>query len=223
MHRGPTPDAHPADAAVVVPVKAFTHAKVRLAPALEPVTRAELARTMAARVLRAARPLPVVVVCDDDEVRAWAKRQGADALWTPGLGLNGAVEAGVAHVERQGMARAIVAHADLPLATELAWLAAFDGVTLVPDRHGDGTNVLCVPVGAGFRFSYGAGSFASHRAEAVRLGLAARLVHDEQLSWDIDLPADLALPPHLHLPVDVAGLLIARDSSDEVSPTAEVP
>jgi len=225
MHRGPTPDALPVSAAVVVPVKAFTLAKVRLAPALEPVTRAELARTMAARVLRAAGSLPVVVVCDDDEVRAWAKRQGAEALWTPGLGLNGAVEAGVAHVERGGAARAIVAHADLPLATELAWLAAFDGVTLVPDRHRDGTNVLCVPVGAGFRFAYGAGSFASHRAEAARLGLAARLVPDEPLGWDIDLPADLVVPPHLHLPVDVAGLLTVREPATEVAdiaPTAEV-
>ena len=33
----------------------------------------------------------------------------------------------------------IVAHGDLPRATDLARCADFDGVTLVPDRHGDGT------------------------------------------------------------------------------------
>jgi 2-phospho-L-lactate guanylyltransferase len=207
MQHGPTPDARPVAVAVVVPVKAFSQAKLRLAPRLEPVTRAELARAMAARVLRAARPLPTLVVCDDEEVRAWTERQGAEALWTPGLGLNGAVEAGIAHLSRRGVARAIVAHADLPLATELAWLAAFDGVTLVPDRHVDGTNVACVPTGAGFTFAYGAGSFASHRAEAARLGLAVRLVPDERLGWDIDVAADLDLPPSLPLPGDVAGLL----------------
>lgn len=218
MQPGPTPDTRPASAAVIVPVKAFSAAKLRLALTLEPATRAELARAMAARVLRAARPLPTLVVCDDEEVRAWTERQGAEALWTPGLGLNGAVEAGIAHLVRRGVARAIVAHADLPLATELAWLASFDGITLVPDRHRDGTNVACVPTGAGFRFAYGAASFASHRAEAARLGFAVRLVPDVPLGWDIDVPADLELPPPLRLPGDVAGLLTAVEAIP-----AEVP
>lgn len=227
MDDGPRPDMRPVSAAVVVPIKAFTQAKLRLAPSLEPATRAELARAMAARVLRAARPLPALVVCDDEEVRAWAERQGAEALWTPDLGLNGAVEAGVAHLGRRGIERAIVAHADLPLATELAWLAAFSGVTLVPDRHLDGTNVACVPTTAGFEFTYGAGSFARHRAEAVRLGLAARLVDDACLGWDVDVPADLGLPPDLVLPRDVAALLPASpapagDPDPEPAP-AEVP
>jgi 2-phospho-L-lactate guanylyltransferase len=208
----------PVSAAVVVPVKAFNQAKVRLSPTLEPATRAELARTMAARVLRAARPLPALVVCDDEEVRAWAERQGAEAVWTPGLGLNGAVEAGIAHLARRGIERAVVAHADLPLAAELAPLAAFDGVTLVPDRHRDGTNVACVPTDVGFRFAYGPGSFRAHRAEAARLGLTARLVADERLGWDLDVPADLDLPDHLRLPADVAGLLIVTPS-----PPAEAP
>src|SRR5690606_32360512 len=113
---------------------------------------------------RAARPLPVHVVCDDDEVRAWAQRQGAEVVWTPGLGLNGAVAAGVAHLAQRGIQQAVVVHADLPLATDLAWLADFDGATLVPDRHGDGTNAACVPTGVGFTFAYGAVSFARHRA-----------------------------------------------------------
>jgi 2-phospho-L-lactate guanylyltransferase len=221
----------PVSAAVVVPIKAFTEAKLRLAPSLEPATRAELARAMAARVLRAARPLPTLVVCDDEEVRAWAERQGAEALWTPDLGLNGAVEAGVAHLARRGIERALVAHADLPLATELAWLASFPDVTLVPDRHLDGTNVACVPTVAGFEFTYGAGSFARHRAEAARLGLAARLVADARLGWDVDLPADLDLPPDLILPRDVAALLpgapsptgaATGDPESEPAP-AEVP
>lgn len=218
MRDGPTPDLAPVTAAVVVPVKAFSDAKVRLSGVLEPAVRAELARTMAARVLRAARPLPALVVCDDEEVRAWAERQGAEALWTAGLGLNGAVEAGVAHLARRDVARAVVVHADLPLAAELPWLAQFDGVTLVPDRHRDGTNAACVPTGIGFRFAYGPGSFGAHRAEAARLGLAARLVADERLGWDVDVAADLQPPPHLQLPADVAALLAPRSSP--VAPVA---
>lgn len=208
-----TPRSGAAGAAVLVPVKAFAQAKLRLAPALEPAARAELARAMAARVLRAAHPLPVSVVCDDEEVRAWAERQGAEAIWTPGLGLNGAVEAGVAHLARRGVAHAIVAHADLPMATDLTWLVTDGAVTLVPDRHRDGTNVAAVPTDAGFRFAYGAASFAHHRTEAAQLGLAVRLVPDAPLGWDIDLPADLELPDDLRLPSDIAALLAAAEAA----------
>lgn len=181
-------------AAVVVPVKAFAEAKVRLAGALGPGDRATLARRMADVVVAAAAPLPVLVVCDDPEVREWAEGAGARVVWCPGRGLNGAVSDGVAALRADGVAIAIVAHADLPLASRLAWVADFPGVTLVPDRRADGTNVAAVPTDAGFRFSYGAGSFARHRAEAARLGLPARLVQDPQLGWDVDLPADLAWP-----------------------------
>ncbi len=51
--------------AVLVPVKAFGQAKLRLAPALSPPERAALAREMATRVVRSAGRLPVAVVCDD--------------------------------------------------------------------------------------------------------------------------------------------------------------
>ena len=184
----------PTSAAVVVPVKAFTSAKVRLAGALDPLERADLARRMGEVVLAAADPLPAVVVCDDDEVRAWAQRAGARVVWCPGRGLNGAVADGVAALRADGVAMAVVAHADLPLATRLDWVAEFPGVTLVPDRRLDGTNVLAVPTEAGFRFAYGAGSFARHRAEAQARGLPARIVRDDRLAWDVDLPGDLAWP-----------------------------
>jgi 2-phospho-L-lactate guanylyltransferase len=181
-------------AAVLVPVKAFSQAKRRLADVLDAPARADLARSMAATVLTAARPLPVSVVCDDDEVRAWAEALGVGTIWTPGLGLNGAVEAGVEVMADAGFDQVIVAHADLPLAVELGWLADAPGVTLVPDRHHDGTNVACVPSGVGFRFAYGPGSCAQHATEAGRLGLALRVVEDQRLGWDVDLPDDLRLP-----------------------------
>lgn len=180
-------------AVVLVPVKSFGQAKLRLAPALPADQRADLARDMAAKVLAAAAPLDVWVVCDDDEVAAWAQALGAAVLLRPGRGLNGAVADGVEHLAGEGFAQVIVAHADLPLATTLGWLADFDGVTLVPDRHDDGTNVACVPAAAGFTFAYGAGSFARHRAEAERLGLALRIERDVPLGWDVDVPADLSV------------------------------
>jgi len=184
---------------VLVPVKAFGEAKRRLSPSVGAEARAALARVMADRVLDAARPLPVAVVCDDPGVARWAHQHGAMVLPEPGRGLNGAVQAGVRRLARAGAAEVMVAHADLPLARGLSRLSGFDGVTLVPDRGEDGTNVLCLPAGTGFRFAYGPGSFARHRAEAGRLGLEVRVVRDPEFTWDVDepqdIPADLALPP----------------------------
>jgi len=176
---------------VLIPVKAFDTGKARLAPALDRAGRAELSRQMATRVLEAAAPLPVAVVCDDPEVARWAVEHGALALPEPGRGLNGAVEAGVSRLAAAGASEVLVAHADLPLAHGLARLAGFDGVTLVPDRRDDGTNVACVPARAGFGFAYGAGSFARHQDEAARLGLACRIVRHPDLAWDVDLPSDI--------------------------------
>ncbi len=176
---------------MLVPVKAFAHAKVRLAPALDEAARAELSRRMAERVLAAARPLPVAVVCDDPEVARWAAEHGATVISEPGRGLNGAVTIGVEQLAEAGYAQVIVAHADLPLARSFAWLADLDGITLVPDRHDDGTNVVCLPATCGFEFSYGTGSFARHVAAAVRLGLAPRVLREPSLGWDVDVPADL--------------------------------
>ena len=189
----------PADAVVVVPVKAFGLAKVRLSDVLDGDQRAALARAMAGRVVAAAAPLGVTVVCDDDGVADWARAAGAAVVWTPGLGLNGAVTAAVHRLAGAGVARAVVAHADLPFAADLAALAAAeaDEVVLVPDRRHDGTNVLSVPTASGFVFAYGAGSLDQHRAECARLGLRVRVVDAEHLGWDVDEPADLDVPAHL--------------------------
>jgi len=204
----------PALAQVVIPVKAFRLAKLRLADVLDPDLRSALARSMADHVIAVAAPLPVTVVCEDDEVASWATSAGAEVAWTPGLGLNGAVQEAVEHLRVRGVARVVVAHADLPFARELAVLtdADHDEVLLVPDRRRTGTNVLSVPTGAGFVFSYGAGSFTRHVAEAEARGLRHRVIDSEFLGWDVDEPDDLAVPAHLGegSPLVVDGLLGAR-------------
>jgi 2-phospho-L-lactate guanylyltransferase len=184
----------PSGTHVLVPIKSFRNAKVRLAGALPPAERAALAKRMADRVLAAAGSLPVAVVCDDVDVAGFAEERHAQVIWRPGLGLNAAVTAGFAQLAADGAVEVIVAHADLPLADDLGRLAGFAGVTLVPDRRDDGTNVVCVPTGLGFAFSYGPGSFERHRAEADRLRVPYRVLRDPRLGWDVDVPSDLELP-----------------------------
>ncbi len=182
----------------VLPVRAFQLGKVRLADDLSLAGRAELAAQMADTVRRAIGAWPLVVVTSAPEVMAWAQATAADhdthVILDPGS-LDAAAAAGVEYFEARGAARVVVVHADLPRARTLDAFARDAGqpvVTLVPCHRDDGTNVLSVPAGSGFRFAYGPSSFRRHLAEARRLGLATRVLRDPNLAFDVDLPSDLA-------------------------------
>ena len=181
---------------VLIPVKGFRLAKGRLAERLNEGERSELARSMAAQVVRAAGALPVRIVCDSDEVAAWTRAVDADVLWTEARGLNPAITEAVAALEAAAEpggspGHVLIAHADLPHAKTLEGLAEAGTVTIVPDRHLDGTNVMALPLGAGFEFHYGPGSFAAHCDEALRCGLDLRVRRVAALEFDVDTPADL--------------------------------
>ncbi|MFO7590814.1 MAG: 2-phospho-L-lactate guanylyltransferase [Acidimicrobiia bacterium] len=199
---GPTSDDAPghgdqvAAVGVVIPIRSFHGAKERLAERLSEVARADLARDLATRVVRAAAPLPVVVVSSAPEVRSWALDAGAEVLDDPGTGLDGAAAAGSDHLADRGFRRAIVAHADLPDAGPLAPLVEAAGprdVVLVPCHRDDGTNVCSIPLPRTFPFSYGPGSFLRHEATAHGLGLDVVVVRRVDLAFDVDVPADYDL------------------------------
>ena len=182
------------DAAVLIPLRSLRDGKLRLAEALDAHVRAQLIEHMAERVLEAAHELDAVVVYDDAAVKVWAIERGARAVRPPAPGLNEAVRFGVNHLRDLGYRRAIVAHADLPLAEDLRVLLTDTPVAIVPDRHGDGTNVMCVDLDLDFTFAYGPNSFANHVQIARNLGIEPRIVDAPDLAWDVDYPDDL--PEH---------------------------
>ncbi len=175
---------------VLVPIRSFDDAKSRLTDALDADERNGLARSMAATVIAAGRGLPVYVVTDDDSVAEWAAGEGASVIAPSVHGLNESVQAATRERADAGDTRVIIAHADLPLATDLT-IVTGPGVAIAPDRHGDGSNVLSVPTDVGFRFAYGLGSYEAHRCEAARCRLPVTVIHDSGLSLDVDHPDDL--------------------------------
>jgi 2-phospho-L-lactate guanylyltransferase len=182
------------DAAVLIPVKDFRQAKVRLAGVLSTEDRVRLAHWTAERVVAAAAPLPVFVACDDRAVANWAESVGATVLWRPSIGLNAAVQDGIAALAAAGIEHAIVAHSDLAVPARLERVVLTGGIVLVPDTRSDGTNVLAVPSRAGFEPSYGSQSFRRHLTHAFGLRLPVRVLRDAALALDIDTPDDLAHP-----------------------------
>lgn len=185
----------PPGTGVVIPIRAFTRGKSRLAERLGEPERAGLLQAMAERVVEAAAELPVVVVSGAPEVLAWASARGVEVLADPGS-LDAAATQGVEHHRARGLARVAVVHADLPLVETLAPLAEPGDApvaVLVPCHRNDGTPALSVPAGAGFRFSYGPGSFRRHVEEAHHRGLEVHELLDPQLRLDVDCVEDLDL------------------------------
>ncbi len=182
---------------MLVPVKRFRAAKGRLVGTLDNAQRARFARWMATGVLEAVRGLPTFVACDDDEVAEWAETNGANVIWGPGLGLNGAIDDGIQQLAAQGLDHVVVTHADLPRPDHLRLVARDGFVTLVPDRRRDGTNVMAFPTATPVAASYGAGSFSRHLTLALALaanGVGVEVRSDADLALDLDTPADLSHP-----------------------------
>jgi len=196
--QSPRSDQHVRDehTAVLIPLRSMERGKNRLGSALSDHERAELIRSMATTVVRAACGLDVIVVHDDPDVARWAEQLGATALAGDRPGLNNAVAQGLEHARSLGYERVIVAHADLPHAVDFRPLASIEGIAIVPDLVGDGTNVLSLPTDVAFDFAYGPDSFDHHRRNAEATGRPVQVIHDEALGFDVDHPEDLAILEH---------------------------
>lgn len=190
------------ETAVLIPIKSFRAAKARLTGAVSSERREALARFLAERVVRAAQPLPTFVACDDEDVAAWAEDLGASVLWGPGMGLNGAIDHGVATIAGKGAEHVIISHGDIPLAQDLRRVVKSGHVVLVPDRRRDGTNVLARPCTLDLPAAYGGGSFQAHLSSALLTGAPVTVRFDHRLSIDIDNAVDCRHPL-------VAGILSA--------------
>ena len=184
---------------VVIPVKAPGACKTRLAGVLGDAARRDLVATMLAHVAGVAGKAAGV----DEVLLLGPSHHGLSVtmrrLDDPGRGLNAALASAVRAAAGEGVDRLVFVSADLPLLAPVDIEALIDrpaGVAAIaPDRVGIGTNALSLPgsCASGFALRYGAGSFAAHVAEAVRLALDLVVVRSPGLALDIDLPADLAM------------------------------
>ncbi len=114
----------------------------------------------------------------------------------PGGGLNEALTAAALAARCRGAGRLLVVHADLPLlepeeVTALIEASQASGLAIAPDRHGQGTNALCLSWPPAIRFEFGPDSFRKHLAQAAARGLSPAVVRLPGLAFDVDEPDDL--------------------------------
>ena len=181
---------------VLIPCKNLDRGKSRLAACLSPRSRRALCEFFLCRTLdvatRALAPERVRVVTSDPRVAAIAAEYRAVAIPDGDAGLNGALARGRAQaLAEAGDCAGLILPIDLPLATPAALAGVADVPhAIVPDESGAGTNLLRLAPAAfrGFRFAFGAHSFAAHEANAREMGLDVRIVKDPLLMFDVDTP-----------------------------------
>jgi len=186
----------------VLPVKRFTAAKQRLAEGLEPWAREVLAEAMVRDVLTAlgrVRGLGgVIVVTNEPRAKAPALAAGADVIPDDAdAGQSPAAVAGVARASELGAERVLLVPGDCPALEPaevdelLAERQVPPAVTIVPDRHGTGTNGLLLTPSGVIAPAFGQGSFAHHSAAAEDVDARLAIREPASLLLDVDTSGDL--------------------------------
>jgi 2-phospho-L-lactate guanylyltransferase len=185
----------------ILPVKSFGAAKQRLAESLGAGSRQALAQAMFADVLGALRRTDeldeIVVITSDRAAESAARGHGVVVLAdTVQAGQSQAAEIGIRHALAHGFDRIALVPGDTPLVqpADLAGLLARSGpgVSVVPDRHGAGTNALVLTPPDAIEPSFGPDSRARHVALAGEAGVPVRVDEVAALALDVDTPDDLA-------------------------------
>jgi len=200
---------------VVIPTKALPAAKSRLLPGVgDPAAHRALVLAIRADTLaaarRAARVARVLLVVD----RPDETPPGTLVLVQSRPGLNAALAEAAEHAgttwPEDGVAALV---GDLPALQgeeldEALGRAAGHPRAFVPDSSGTGTTLLAVRPGNPLGPSFGSGSAARHRLDAVELPAGAGLRHDVDTAEDLISAGRLTLGPATSTALAASGVTV---------------
>jgi len=181
-------------------IKDFRDAKLRLAPAMSPAQRYELAVDLARRALAAASVADnCLAIVGSEEVAKVAAECGVEAVVEPvSKGQNAAAALGIEVATKRGAESVLLLSSDLPLVDGDAvrsLIAAAQNespvaVAAVADGRG-GTNALFVRPPGALPLCFGNDSLRQFQHAAQSLGVQFIAKYDSRLSLDLDEPSDL--------------------------------
>jgi 2-phospho-L-lactate guanylyltransferase len=196
-------------ATAIIPVKRFGQAKQRLLERLDRPQRAAIVKAMLGDVLAAVTAVDaverVIVVTGEGRAERIALHH-ARRVKTPIEVFQDPDDHGHSEAATLGIIRAMSLDAqavallpgDCPLLNAADLGAALDRlapgqVTVVPDRHGTGTNALLMAPADAIGPAFGEGSAERHRDRAERAGYKVAIEPLGSLGLDLDTPEDLAV------------------------------
>ncbi len=188
-------------ATAVVPVKRFALAKSRLASGVDDARKPDLVAAMVADVLeaigRARQVERTIVVSQEPRAAELAAAAGAELLSDfDDASHSAAAMAGMARAEAAGASCVALLPGDCPLLDPRELDRILTGVpdhyvTVIPDRHGTGTNALVIAPPNAIEPSFGEGSCERHVAAARAAGVPFGVEQIRSLGLDLDTPADI--------------------------------
>ena len=184
----------------ILPIKSLGAAKQRLSGQLGSGSRQALAQAMFSDVLTSLRRVggieEIVVVTANDVAESAARGNGVRLLHDgEEAGQSAAAMIGVRHAVASGYERVLLVPGDTPLldpAEVDAMLDRRNPVTIVPDRHGTGTNCLLLEPPEAIQPSFGPDSLDRHVSAARAAGVEPVVDPVSSLMLDVDTPDDLA-------------------------------
>ena len=195
-------------ATAIIPVKRFGAAKQRLLEGLDRPRRAALVKAMLEDVLtattRAMLVERVIVVTGEGRAERIALRRARrvttalEVLRDPkDVGHSEAATLGIVRAKALAAECVALLPGDCPLLDPAELDAALERmrtgwVTVVPDRHGTGTNALLLSPPDAIGPAFGPDSCARHTDRARRLGHELAVQPLDSLGLDVDTPDDLA-------------------------------
>ena len=185
----------------ILPIKRFAAAKQRLGTGMPGRQRRDLVAAMTADVLAALAQARMVertiVVSAEPRAQEMARAVHAEVIDDPEeRGHSEAARLGLARAGELGAEAAILVPGDCPLIDPKEVDRLLTGVpsghvTVVPDRHGTGTNALVISPPDAIPPAFGEGSRARHEESARSRGLTVTVEETSSLALDLDTPADL--------------------------------
>jgi 2-phospho-L-lactate guanylyltransferase len=185
----------------ILPVKRFAEAKSRLGSDLSAGSRRALPESRITAVHRARRRTAaideVLVVTSEPIAEAIGHGYGATVIADDAeAGQSAATLIGIGHALEQGATRVLLVPGDCPALdpvqlTELLDRPPAPSVTIVPDRHGSGTNALVLVPPDVVEPSFGEDSRGRHEQAAAAAGVPCHVEHVPTLLIDVDTGDDL--------------------------------